>query len=86
MARFHVYRTTLNDGQTIPSSVPITDLHVCIARASAAGDANLCKEQTIEVREGTPTSYKIVDRMARISQDGRWGSWQQRALAWYDLT
>lgn len=85
MARFHVFRTTLNDGQSVACNVPITDLHVCIARANAAADAALCKDQTIEVREGTPTQYKIVDRMARISQEGRWRSWEQRPLAWYDL-
>jgi hypothetical protein len=85
MGRFHTLSTTTNDGDTHASTVPITDLHVCLARANAAGDASLCKEQTITVKEGLPTQYRIVARMARISTDGRWGAWTDRPLAWYDL-
>jgi hypothetical protein len=85
MARFHTLSTTPNEGPAHASAVPITRLDVCIARANAAGDAALCKSQTIEVREGVPTSYKIVARMTRISKEGRWGAWEDRPLAWYDL-
>jgi hypothetical protein len=86
MARFHTLSTTTNDGQTHASAVPITRLDVCMARANAAGDATLCKSQTIEVREGLPTSYRIMGRMVRISQGSDWGAWEVWPLAWDDPT
>lgn len=75
MARFHTLSTTLNDGKTQASAVPITRLEVCKAKADAAGDPSLCKRQTIQVKEGLPTSYRIVETLARISAAGRWSGW-----------
>jgi hypothetical protein len=76
MPRFHTLSTTTNEGQTVALATPITRLDVCLARADAAGDALLCKSQTIEVREGVPTDYRIVSRKVRISTGLRWGAWQ----------
>jgi hypothetical protein len=74
MGIHHVVSTTLNSGEVVTQPGRSLML-VCRMEANAAGNPKLCKEQTIETREGTQSSYSVMSRVKRVSSDGRWSDW-----------